>query len=64
MTVKTLKPYKGFQIEKSYEEKADGTIKKDTIVYTAYTDDDDNALLDAAETLSDLKRKIDDYLKQ
>lgn len=63
MTVKTLKPYKGFQIEKSYEEKADGTIKKDTIVYTAYTDDDDNALLDAAETLSDLKKKIDDYLK-
>ena len=28
MTVKLLKPYKGFEIEKSYEEKADGTIKK------------------------------------
>lgn len=63
MTSKVLKPYKGFQIEKSYEEKADGTIKKDTIVYTAYTDDDDNALFDAANTLADLKKKIDDYLK-
>lgn len=63
MKSKTLNPYKEFQIEKSYEESADGTIKKDTIVYTAYTDDDDNALFDAAETLSDLKRKIDEYLK-
>ncbi len=39
MTVKLLKPYKGFEIEKSYEEKPDGTIKKDTIVYTAYADE-------------------------
>lgn len=60
MTSKTLKPYKGFRIEKSYEEKADGTIKKDTIVYTAYTDDD---LFDAAKTLPELKKKIDIYLK-
>lgn len=30
MTVKLLKPYKGFEIEKSYETKADGTIRKDT----------------------------------
>ena len=62
MTVKLLKPYKGFEIEKSYEEKADGTIKKDTIIYTAYADDEDNALFDAA-TLSELKKKIDIYLK-
>ena len=35
MTVKLLKPYKGFEIEKSYEEKADGTIKKDTTIYNS-----------------------------
>ena len=63
MTVKLLKPYKGFEIEKSYEENADGTIKKDTIVYTAYADDEDNALFDAARTLSELKKKIDIYLR-
>lgn len=63
MTVKLLKPYKGFEIEKSYEEKLDGTIKKDTIIYTAYADDEDNALFDAATTLSDLKKKIDIYTK-
>ncbi len=63
MTVKLLKPYKGFEIEKSYEEKPDGTIKKDTIVYTAYADDKDNALFDAAKTLAELKRKIDIYLR-
>lgn len=61
--VKLLKPYKGFEIEKSYEENADGTIKKDTIVYTAYADDEDNALFDAARTLSELKKKIDIYLR-
>lgn len=63
MEVKLLKPYKGFEIEKSYETKADGTIKKDTIVYTAYADDEDNALFDASKTLSELKKKIDAYLK-
>ena len=36
MAVKSLKSYKGFDIEKSYDEKPDGTIKKDTIIYTAY----------------------------
>ena len=63
MTIKLLKPYKGFEIEKSYEEKADGTIKKDTITYIAYADDEDNALFDAAKTLSELKKKIDIYTK-
>lgn len=37
--------------------KADGTIKKDTIIYTAYGDDEDNALFDAATTLLELKKK-------
>ena len=63
MTVKLLNPYKGFEIEKSYETKKDGTIRKDTIVYTAYADDEDNALFDAAETLPELKKKIDIYTK-
>ena len=60
MDVKLLKPYKGFDIEKSYEVKADGTIKKDTIIYTAYVDDN---LYDAAKTLAELKRKIDSYMR-
>lgn len=59
----TVKPYKGFEIKKSYEETTDGTVKKDTIVYTAYADDEDNALFDAARTLSELKKKIDVYLR-
>lgn len=61
MTTKSLKPYKGFEIEKSYETKADGTIKKDTIAYMAYTSDGD--IFDGARTLSELKKKIDFYLK-
>ena len=63
MKVKSLRPYKGCAIEKSYEEKADGTIRKDTIIYTAYSDDEYNALFDAAKTLSELKKKIDIYTK-
>lgn len=62
MTVKSLKQYKGFDIEKSYEEKADGTIKKDTIIYTAYPTNS-YGVFDAATTLSELKKKIDNYLK-
>jgi len=61
MTVKSLKPYKGFEIEKSYEEKTDGTIKKNSIVYTAYTKDGD--LYDASTVLTALKKKIDIYTK-
>jgi hypothetical protein len=61
MIVKSLKPYKGFDIEKSYEEKGDGTIKKDTIIYTAYSVD--GGVFDGAKTLSELKKKIDSYLR-
>lgn len=63
MEVKLLKSYKGFEIEKSYETKKDGTIKKDTIVYTAFGDDEDNALFDVALTLTELKKKIDAYMR-
>ena len=61
MESKMLKPYKGMEIEKSYDLKADGTIKKDSIVFTAY-DTEDN-LFDGAKTLSELKKKIDKYTK-
>ena len=61
MESKMLKPYKGMAIEKSYELNADKTIKKNSIVYTAY-DCDDN-LFDASKTLSQLKRKIDNIYR-
>ena len=62
MAVKSLKSYKGFDIEKSYDEKPDGTIKKDTIIYTAYQVDS-YGVFDAAKMLPELKKKIDNYLK-
>lgn len=62
MEVRMLKPYRGFEIEKSYETNKDGTIRKDTIVYTAYAKED-GGLYDAAKTVSELKKKIDNYLK-
>ena len=61
MESKMLKPYKGMEIEKSYDLKADGTIKKDSIVFTAY--DTEGNLFDGAKTLSELKKKIDEYSK-
>ena len=60
MESKLLKSYKGFTIEKSWEEWPDGS--KHDIVYTAYTEDG-NGMLDSAKTLSELKKKIDEYVK-
>ena len=60
MESKTLKPYKGFTIEKSWDEWPDGT--KHDIVYTAYTEHG-NSVFDAAKTLSELKKKIDKYVR-
>ena len=60
MNDKLLKPYKGYAIEKSWDENYDGTIKKDTVVYTAYTSNYD--LYDAAKSLAELKKKIDAYM--
>ena len=57
MESKMLKQYKGMDIEKSYELNADKTIKKDSIVYTAY--DCNGNWFDGSKTLSQLKRKID-----
>ena len=59
MESKMLKSYKGMEIEKSYDLKADGIIKKDSIVFTAY--DTEGNLFDGAKTLSELKKKIDEY---
>ena len=61
MESKMLKPYKGMEIEKSYDLNADRTIKKDSIVFTAY--DTEGNLFDGAKTLSELKKKIDEYSK-
>ena len=54
---KLLKSYNGYMIEKSWEVKPDGTIDKETIVYTAYTTDGDG-LVDADKTLAGLKKKL------
>ena len=62
MESKVLKPYKGFIIEKSWEIKADGTIKKDTVLYTAYTENE-NGVYDAKPNLAELKKEIDRYVK-
>lgn len=59
MQSKLLKPYKGFIIEKSWENK-DGVIKKDSVVYTAY--DSDNDSFDSCATLNGLKKSIDKYI--
>jgi len=59
MEEKTLKSYKGFSIEKSYEINHNGTIKKDTVLYTAFTED--GGLFDGDKTLAGLKKKLDNY---
>lgn len=59
MEAKTLKSYKGMEIEKSYDLKSDGTIKKESIIYTAY--DAEDSVFDGAKTLAELKKKIDEY---
>ena len=61
MESKMLNPYKGMDIEKSYELNADKTIKKDSIIYTAY--DCEGNLFDGSKTLSQLKRKIDNIYR-
>lgn len=60
MESKLLKPYKGFLIEKSWEEYPNGS--KHDIVYTAYTKDG-SGVFDATKTLPELKKKIDEYIR-
>lgn len=57
----SLKPYKGFEIEKSFEVDGGGSPIAGTGLYTAYTEDGD--LFDSDETLRELKKKIDVYTK-
>lgn len=61
MEEKTMKSYKGYSIQKSYDLKGNGTINKESVVYTAY--DADQNLFDADVNLSALKKKIDNYEK-
>ena len=58
MGSKILKPYKGFSIEKSWEERPDGN--KHNIIYKAYMQDK-KYVSETAKTLPDLKEKIDSY---
>ena len=60
MESKLLKSYKGFTIEKSWEEWPDGT--KYDILYTAYQGDG-SGVFDAAKTLSELKTRINEYIR-
>ena len=59
MESKLLKPYKGYTIEKSYKTNIDGTMKKGSVVSTAY--DSMGDVYDGAGTLAELKKKIDRY---
>ena len=61
MEVKTLKPYKGFEIEKSCETRRDGTIVKSTLCYSAYGLRD-GGYYDSDSTLAGMKKKVDIYL--
>lgn len=61
MEEKTMKAYKGYDIQKSYNLKGNGNIDKASVVYTAC--DADQNLFDSDKTLSGLKKKIDNYLK-
>ena len=60
MEGKFLKPYKGFNIEKTWESNLDGTIRKSTVIYTAY--DENDGIYDADKTISGIKKKIDIYV--
>jgi hypothetical protein len=57
---KSLKDYKEFKIEKSWEADVNGAPKKDTIIYTAYDKDGDP--IDGKGTLKELKHLIDLYV--
>lgn len=52
---KMLKSYRGFLIEKSWEESFNG--KKANIIYNAF--DTNGDLFDGAKTLKEIKQKID-----
>ena len=51
-----LKSYNGFTIEKSWDLKSDGTVDKDSVIYSAY--DSDGDLLTASVDLTSLKKEL------
>lgn len=51
---KWLKPVNGFYIDKSWETKEDGTIKKDSVIYTVYDDPEGN-FIECFSSLKDAK---------
>lgn len=54
---KVLKPVNGFSIEKSAElNSRTGKIKPDTIVYSVYTLDGDDGLVDCFKTLKEAQK--------
>lgn len=59
MVSRLLKPYKGFTIEKSWEDAG----HKVNVIYTAYTNNTGD-VFNAAKTLDKLKKLIDDYTAQ
>lgn len=58
---KTLKPYKGFEIEKSWKADEFGRPIKSTLCYSAYGLRD-GGYYDSDSTLAGMKKKIDTYL--
>ena len=60
MEERTLKPYRGFFITKSYEKDANGCIDINSLIYIANSKDD--GLFDGDKTFKGLKHKIDKYL--
>lgn len=62
MEYKSLKPYKGFMIDKFYKLKPNGTIDKETLIYTAYSED--KGLIESSISLIGLKKKIDSLVKK
>lgn len=56
MESKLLRSYNGFTVEKSWELKSDGTVYKDSIIYSAY--DSDGDLVTASNNLTSLKKEL------
>lgn len=56
MESKLLRQYNGFTIEKSWELKSDGTIDKDSAIYSAY--DSEGDLVTASSNLTSLKKEL------
>lgn len=63
MECRRLKSYKGYEITKSWEKDRNGNIIKSSIIYDAVEEGTAN-LLDSRNNLSELKRLIDNCVRQ